>query len=447
MAKALLEILSSAGLEGDLIQPGHGQYDAARKIWNGTADKKPAAIIRATSEEDVHKTVQVAAETNALLAVRCGGHSLPGFSTCDGGIVLDLSRLNRVTVDPAARQARVGGGSLLGDLDRAGFPHGLVTPAGVVSHTGAAGLTLGGGMGWMGRRLGLTIDSLLSATVILADGRKVVASTEVNPDLFWGLRGGGGNFGVVTEFTFHSHDLGEVLVGNWTYSPTHATDALKAYAEHTTKAPTNLTTAFTLTKEALSVAVCWSGRGGDAGRTVAAYGVLQEPQTAQVGGMNFIQLQSRRDEQVRWGRRYYAKGGFLKELNKDAISTMTDAMKGAPTPDSEIHVNQLGGAISAVDENATAYSGRAANYYWIVQPVWDKPEDDLRCLAWGRSAAKTLSAISMATNYVNEQADSDGSVAKAAYGADKYARLARLKAAYDPGNLFKLNQNIEPARP
>jgi FAD/FMN-containing dehydrogenase len=283
--------------------------------------------------------------------------------------------------------------------------------------------------------------------VILADGRKVVASAEVNPDLFWGLRGGGGNFGVVTEFTFRMHDLGQVLIGNWSYSPSDATNVLKAFGECTTTAPTNLTTAISLTEDALRVTACWSGSGGDAGRTVAAYGMLREPQTEQVGDMNFIQLQSRGDEQLRWGRRYYAKGGFLETLSNDVIGALTDAMKGAPTPDSKINVIQLGGAISAVDENATAYSGRAANYYWIVEPVWDQPEDDLRCLAWGRSTAKSLSAISLATNYVNEQADSDGSVAKAAYGADKYARLARLKATYDPGNLFKLNQNIEPARP
>ena len=210
--------LSSAQMDGLVVDRNHVDYDKYRRIWNALADRRPAAIVRARTVEDVKKTVQIAAKQNALLAVRSGGHSLPGLSTCDDGIVLDLSLMNDVEVDAAAGIAEVGGGALLGDLDAAGARAGLVTPAGVISHTGVAGLTLGGGMGWLSRRFGLTIDNLLGAEVVTADGRVIWASAESEPDLFWGLRGGGGNFGVVTRFKFRVHPLGPIVVGCWTYS-------------------------------------------------------------------------------------------------------------------------------------------------------------------------------------------------------------------------------------
>ena len=444
MKTGIAAALAASELRGELIRPGDADYESRRRVWNGVADKRPAAIVRARDETDIAKTVRVAAEGGALLAVRGGGHSLPGFSTCDG-IVLDLSLMNQVSVDPVARTARVGGGALLGDLDRGGAPHGLVTPAGVVSHTGAAGLTLGGGMGWTSRRLGLTIDSLSSAEVVLADGRRVTASLESEPDLFWGLRGGGGNFGVVTSFTYRMHELGEVLVGSWQYALADARTVLRHFGELTADAPRNLTASSFLVRDGLSVTACWSGKGDGAEAAVARFGRLAAPVSAQLGGMTFLELQSRGDDRNRWGRRYYAKGGFFAGLDDAIVDWLVDAIGGAPSADAEFFLNTLGGAISDVGENDTAYSGRAAKYYWIAEPIWDDPADDARCLAWGRASARRLTEMSMAGNYVNEQADAAAGFAREAFGQDKYRRLSLLKARVDPGNLFRLNQNIEPA--
>ena len=333
----LIRALDRSGLGGAVIGSGDDGYERLRRVWNGVFDRRPAAIVRPVSVPDVQRVIAVAGEAGSLLAVRCGGHSFPGFSTCDGGIVLDLSPMDRVVIDPVAGTAEVGGGALLGDLDRAASPYGLVMPAGVVSHTGAAGLTLGGGMGWLSRRLGLTIDSLLAAEVCLADGHVVRVSEAEEPELFWGLRGGGGNFGVVTRFEFRLHELGPVLVGSWIYPAAQAGGVLARYAAAATRASRQLSTAFTATADGIRVTAMWSG-----------------------------------------------------------------------------------------------------------EPVWDDPADDTRCLTWGRGTAAQLSALSMSGNYVNEQSDTGGDVTLNAYGTQKYARLAALKAHYDPENLFRLNQNLTP---
>ena len=219
--------LNRTHLDGDIFDPGHCEYDKYRRVWNATADRLPSAIVRARSVSDVEKVVTVAAQQGALLAVRGGGHSIPGLSTCDDGIVLDLSLMNTIHVDKVAQRAEVQGGALLGDLDRAGAPAGLVVPAGVVSHTGVAGLTLGGGMGWLSRRFGLTIDSLLAVDLVTADGKSRRVSADTDPDLFWAIRGGGGNFGVVTRFFFKMQELGPVLIGSWTYPVAEARSVLR----------------------------------------------------------------------------------------------------------------------------------------------------------------------------------------------------------------------------
>lgn len=256
-------------LDGALIERHDSDYARRRLVWNGIFDRWPAVIVRARSVADVRRTIAVAAEARCLLAVRCGGHSLPGFSTCDDGIVLDLSSLNQVAVDAEKRVAEIGGGALLGHVDRGTAPHGLVAPAGVVSHTGAGGLTLGGGMGWLSRRLGLTIDSLLSAEVCLADGRVAHVSEASEPELFWGLRGGGGNFGVVTRFVFRLHELGPVLVGSWMYPASQVGTVLERYAELAARAPRQLSTAFTATAAAIRVTAFWSGSEEGAQAAVA----------------------------------------------------------------------------------------------------------------------------------------------------------------------------------
>jgi FAD/FMN-containing dehydrogenase len=429
---------------GSLIGPDHKEYESLRKVWNGVADRRPAAIVRARSSADVGRIVRLAAQDWCPLAVRGGGHSLPGLSTCDDGIVLDLSLMNTVVVDRANRIAEVGG-ALLGDLDAAGSSADLVTPAGIISHTGVAGLTLGGGMGWLSRRFGLTIDSLAGADIVTADGRLVQTSQEVEPELFWGIRGGGGNFGVVTKFRFRMHSLGAVLVGQWNYPPATFRTALASYAEVAANAPRELTSALTLTSTNLSVTAVWSGSTHDAEKTVARYGRLAQSESGKLGGLTFLQLQSRNDAHFAWGRRYYAKGGFLQDIDERVIGCLLEAIADAPTTASELYILQLGGAISDVDESATAYSGRQAGFYWIAEPVWDSADADARCIAWGRSAGQRLSEVSRAGNYVNEQADFGKDVAYDAYGAEKYKRLAKLKARFDPSNVFRLNQNIEPA--
>ncbi len=436
--------LQKAKLDGAVIDRSHIEYDKFRRIWNGVADRQPAAIVRARGVSDVTKVVRVAAGQGALLAVRCGGHSLPGLSTCDNGIVLDVSPMSEITVDSSAHTAEVGGGALLGHLDVAGARAGLVTPAGVVSHTGVAGLTLGGGMGWLSRRFGLTIDNLLSADIVTADGRLVHTSAEIEPDLFWGIRGGGGNFGVVTKFKFQMHPLGPVAVGRWVYAAHDCEAVLQGYRELAAAAPRELTTAFTLTIANLVITAFWSGFSEGAEAALAPFGTLARPLSGSLGSMAFVDFQSRSDEHFAWGRRYYAKGGYLREIDDRAIACLKDSIASSPTPDSELYVLQLGGAINDIDESATAFTGRAAGYYWIAEAVWDDGVDDERCIAWGRLAAKRLAAISLRGNYVNEQSDFGKDIALGAYGAEKYNRLAKLKARYDPTNLFRLNQNIEP---
>jgi len=430
---------------GDVMHAEDSGYEAARKVWNGVFDKRPAAIVRVRSVEDIAHTIEVAAQSDVLLAVRCGGHSLPGLSTCNDGIVLDMSLMNHIKVDPIARTAEVEGGSLLGDLDRAGAPHGLVVPAGVVSHTGAAGLTLGGGMGWLSRRYGLTIDSLISVDLVTANGTKFTANSEVQPDLFWGLRGGGGNFGVVTKFKYRMHSLGRVSVGNWQYSITAARDGLRRLHELADVAPRELTTGFNITGTEFKVTAFWSGDEKLASNVLAPFGTLSGEATGGYGSSDFIAHQSRHDDFLSWGRRYYSKGGFFGDLTDEIISALVMAVESIPTPESDIYVIQLGGAVADVPDSATAYSGRAAKYYWLVSPVWDDTADDSRCLAWGRTIAAQFATLSMSGNYVNEQGDTGKEVAISAYGAEKYGRLQKLKSRFDPKNLFRLNQNIEPA--
>ncbi len=429
-----------------LILPHDDRYESARRVWNGMTDKKPAAIVRVNSIEDIRSAINVARRHQSIVAVRGGGHSLPGLSTCDGGVMIDLSNLDEVVIDPVSATATVSGGTLLGGLDKEGIAHGLVVPAGVVSHTGAAGLTLGGGMGWLSRRFGLTIDHLLKVEIVTASGDIIEASANVEPELFWGLRGGGGNFGIATKFHFNMRELGAVTTGTWAYDLSHSHKVLRQFADYAQSAPQELTTAFNLTDKSLSVSAFHSGAADDGMTLVLPFAGLAGAGTGTgtCGPSDFIAFQSRSDEHARWGRRYYAKGGYLAELSDEVIDCMTAAMGTSPSADSEIYVLQLGGAISDVSDKATAYTGRAAQYYWIVQPIWDDPKLDSACLTWGRSIAAQLVTLSMEGNYVNEQADVGGDVAAQAYGAEKFDRLQRLKARFDTGNLFRLNQNIPP---
>ncbi len=440
---AVASELSRAHLDGLLVDASHPDYDRLRRVYNAVIDRRPGAIVQAATPSDVQKVVNIAADSGLPLAVRCGGHSFAGLGTCDDGIVCDLSRMNRVLVDPQTRTVEVGGGTLLGDVDGAGERYGLVTPAGVVSHTGVGGLTLGGGMGYLSRRFGLTIDNLLEAEIVTADGRLSRVSSREQPELFWGIRGGGGNFGVVTRFLFRMHDLGPVSMRRWTYPAVAIPETLMRYRDAAAEAPRELTTSFVATRDGLKLrAICTGSTvGGAAAIERFDFGRgVQDPNVR----MTFIELQRASDELLPWGRRYYSKGGFLAAMDDRVIHVIADSLEDVPVPGLEVYCLQLGGAVSDVDEDATAYSGRAAAFYWIAQGVWDSPEDDERAIAWCRRTARRLGELSMAANYVNEQADTG--VAHSAYGESKYRRLAQLKSRYDPMNVFHLNQNIEPIR-
>lgn len=441
-ATSLIRDFERARLDGLVIDRNHAEYGRLRRVWNGMVDRSPAAIVRATSAKDVVKVVQIAADREKLLAIRCGGHSFPGLSTCDDGVVLDLSLMKDIVVDPILRTAEVAGGALLGDLDAAGSLYGLVTPAGVVSHTGVAGLTLGGGMGWLSRRFGLTIDSLLGVDIVTAGGRLLSTSCEEEPDLFWAIRGGGGNFGVVTKFRFGMHSLGPAAVGQWVYPSSEAIAALQRYRECLVDAPRELTTVCVLTPANLRIMALWSGSVEGSESALMSFGTVGRASSASICGMTFLELQKASDERMAWGRRYYAKGGFLRDIDEITITALADAMATAPTDEAEVYMLQLGGAVCDTDESATPYSGRTAGHYWIVEPAWDHPADDEKCVAWGRKTAARLAASSLRVNYVNEQ--SETGLAPSAYGQEKYMRLAKLKWRYDPTNLFRLNQNIEP---
>ncbi len=441
----LIHALSQIVTARYVFGPTSPEYDKLRSVWNGMIDRHPLAIALPQNAQEVAAIITLAAREGLPLAIRCGGHSFPGFSTCDGGIVLHLSRLNRVAIDPVSRIAEVGGGALLGDLDRAAAPFGLVTPAGLVSHTGAGGLVLGGGMGWTSRRLGLSVDSLLAAELATADGTIMDVSAHSHPDLFWALRGGGGNFGVVTRFRFRLHHLGKVTVGNWHYAPDQAHDALLTLSDRAAHAPRSVTTVFNMTNAALSLTAFHSGEetGGEA--AIAPFADLAGPGQGGKIDTDYVTLQSRSDAALRPGRRYYGKGGFLNRLGAPVADLLATLGRTAPTEACEIYMLQLGGAVADVAEDATAYSGRSAAFYWIVQPVWDDPADDTACLKWGAEGGRQMADLSQAGNYLNEQGEVSPELTMQAYGQVKYDRLARLKARYDPGNLFRLNQNIAPS--
>jgi FAD/FMN-containing dehydrogenase len=445
MASDVVEQLAAAGLGDGLVLPGSAGYDRRRRTWNGVVDRHPAAIVRPTTAEGVAGVVRAAAECNALLSVRCGGHSFPGHSTCDGGVVLDLSAMNSVSVDRASGRCLAGGGALLGDVDRAAVPHGLVVPAGVVSHTGIGGLTLGGGIGWLSRLHGLTIDSLVGVHIVTADGALRRASAESEPDLFWALRGGGGNFGVVVAFEFQARALPPVSAGNWMYPLADMHDAMSGAAELAAAGPRELVISFSVTRLGVALTALWTGAAARAAAALEPFGRLTASGNGAHDPVSFLSHQSRNDHHSAWGRRYYAKGGFVRDVDTALIDRIADAVDEAPTDHSEVYVPQLGGAVTDVREDATAYSGREAGFYWLVEPIWDDPADDDRCLEWGRRHGGRLAALSMDTNYVNEQADTGEDFPERAYGRSKYQRLRAIKTRYDPTNLFRLNANVEPA--
>ncbi len=440
-----------AGLRGDLLLPGDGSYDAARRLWNAAIDRKPALIVRCAGAADVMRAVSFAGTHSLLTAVHGGGHSLSGQSSCNGGIMIDVSPMRAIDVDPVARQARVGAGALLGYLDLEAQAFGLATTAGTVADTGVAGLTLGGGVGRVGRRCGLTCDNLLEAQVITADGRWRRASASENPDLLWALRGGGGNFGVVTEFVYQLHEINPQMYGGEILFPLAGSrQLLRHFAEWIAAAPDELYVDVDLqTDEKLGKAVgfdvCYSGPVSDAPRVLSPLRKLGKPLKDTLAPATYVKLQGSADTPGFSHFGSYIKGGLIFGVTPALIDALVGFMEEAPSDLLDVWLQHQGGAISRVAPQATAYWGRGASHNLGLAGAWKIPSADAeRNTEWVRNAWAQIEPLTRG-NYVNlANTDDRDSRVHAAYG-DNYARLASVKKSYDPTNLFRLNANIKPA--
>jgi FAD/FMN-containing dehydrogenase len=442
----------SEAFEGEIILPGSAGYDAARTVWNGMIDRRPAVVARPAGVEDVRRTVRFAREQTLPIAVRCGGHSLAGFSTCDDGVVLDLSLMRDVQVDPERRSARVAGGTLLSQLDAAAQAHGLVCPVGVVGHTGVAGLTLGGGMGRLQRHFGFSIDNLRSVELVTADDRVLTVSEDEEPELFWGIRGAGANFGVVTSFEFDLHELGPVVTQGFVDYPAERGHEIAARVrEYLETAPDEVMVSFgvmTGTEEdgeelvgrpVVSVGAMHSGRTDDAEEVLRPLRDLG-PVADTFRQVPYLELQTSGDDEMSWGKRFYMKGGFLAELSDGFI----DAAVAHTTPRGAVTLWAQGGAISRIPEGTMAFTGREAPFWLGVEADWDDAADDDELIEWGRTTMAALEPFTAAGHYVNDVIETGRDVVRGVYGDAKYERLVALKRAFDPDNVFRLNQNIEP---
>jgi FAD/FMN-containing dehydrogenase len=441
------------GFAGEIVRPGDPGYDAARAVWNSMIDRRPALVVRPTGNDDVVAALRFAREHELTVAVRCGGHSIPGFSTCDHGIVIDLSRMRGVEVDPRARTARVRGGSLLAELDDAAQAHGLVCPVGVVSHTGVAGLTLGGGMGRLQRKLGLTIDSLVGVELVTADGRVVRASEDENPELFWGMRGAGANFGIVTSFEFLLHPFqGPVTHGTVTHPIERAEELAERFRELVEDGPDELWTSFGLAvgaarRAAASVSVLHMGSPADAERDLAGLRALDDPNEDSIEEKPYLVSQRLFDAPMEWGQRFSMKSSFLASLPGALVRDWVDEISRVPDgAEGSFSVWAWGRAIAAVPEDATAFTGRDAAFWAGAEIVWHDRDLDDECRSWARGASEAATPFASLGRYVNDVTDVGGDVARTIYGDAKYDRLVALKQAWDPDNVFRLNQNIRPRR-
>jgi len=448
------------GFAGAVISPNEPGYDAARTIWNAMHDRRPTLIVQPRSAPDVAAAIRYARAAGLQIAVRGGGHSMPGHSVCDDGMVIDLRALNQVLVNPQTRRVRVGGGALLGDVDRATQQHGLVLPAGVVSHTGAGGLTLGGGVGRLMRRFGLTIDSLLSAEVVTAGGRILRASAGEHAGLFWALRGGGGNFGVVTEFEFALHELTELLVlatfhpleearkvierGRREMADPAARDELlwTSFLRRANDVP--WLPAELVGRHGIMSLVEWSGDPEEGRPVLAKIRDELQPAASDLSAVPFLVMQTITDDLFAHGLRTYIKAGFADDLSDGLIDALIDRAASISSPITQVELLALGGAMARVDSGATAFPFRQARWLINIPATWRDAADDDREIAWARGTYAAVRTYLSEGQYVNFMGDDEDDTAAGAYGRT-IERLQRIKAIYDPGNVFRLNQNITPA--
>lgn len=443
---------------GQVVLPSDKGYEAARRIWNAMIDKRPELIIRCISTADVVRAVNFARDNELPLAVRGGGHNIAGNAMCDGGVVIDLTRMKAVNVDPHLRRATVEGGALLADLDAATQAHGLATPLGINSTTGVAGLTLGGGFGWLSRKHGMTIDNLESAEVVTAAGEVVCASAAEHPDLFWAIRGGGGNFGVVTRFEFRLHAVGpDVLSGLIVYPLSEAKSVLQQYRDFMAKAPDELAVWAVLRqapplpflpenvhgKEIIALALCYFGDPDKGRPLIAPLHEFGAPVGEHVGVQPYVAWQQAFDPLLAPGARNYWKSHNFTALDDRLFDAVIEYTGKLPSPQCEIFFGAIGGATARPAPGAAAYAHRDVQFVMNVHGRWDDPADDERCIRWARDFFHASAPYASAGVYVNFLTADEGERVRSAYGPN-YDRLAGVKRKYDPVNLFRMNQNINP---
>jgi hypothetical protein len=438
-----------ADLRGRLVRPLDPEYGATRAVFNGMIDRRPLAVIVCAGPSDVARGITFARDHDLTLSVRGGGHSVAGNAVCDGGIMLDLSRMKGIRVDPRTRTARAGPGATLGELDHETQAHGLATPLGVVSMTGIAGLTLGGGLGWLNGAYGLACDNLLSADVVTADGGLVTASEEAHDDLYWGLRGGGGNFGVVTSFEYRLHPVSTVLAGGLSYPLAEAPDVLRFYDGFVTAAPDELSTTASLAildsgQPAVTITVCYCGPVDTGEQVLRPLRAFRSPIESTIEPMRYQALQAAPDAGYPFGQLHYWRSGFLRHLTDEAIQTMMRFVEQMPSPATGVGLQHMHGVASRIDPSATAFAHRAAQFDFLILSQWPDPADTARNIEWTRAFFAAMRPHLENAVYVNNLGDEGDKRVRAAYGAN-YERLAAVKAKYDPTNVFRMNHNIPPA--
>lgn len=449
-----------AGIRGTVALNGDAGYEEARTVWNAMVDRKPGLVVRALGAADVCAAVNFARENGLLISIRSGGHQIAGHSVAEGAVLLDLSLMKSVRVDAAAKTAWVEPGATLGDVDKETAASGLVLPTGINSTTGIAGLTLGGGFGWLTRKYGMTLDNLLSADVVTADGKRLRASATENPDLFWAIRGGGGNFGVVTGFEFALHPMrGEILAGLIIHAFAEARRLYRAYREIAPRLPEELAVWTVCRKapplpflpeqwhgrEIFAFAVCYAGDPAEGEKAVAEVRALGQPIADVVGPSAFAGWQTAFDPLLAPGMRNYWKSHDFADLPDELIDRLATALDDSPAPDCEIFIAQVGGAMARVAPDATAYPQRNAHYIMNVHTRWaDKARDDA-CRAWARDVFARTAPYSMGTAYINFMPEDETDRVNGVYGGN-LKRLQEVKARYDPGNLFRVNHNVKPVK-
>jgi FAD/FMN-containing dehydrogenase len=440
------------GLRGGYLLQGDDGYDAARSIYNAMIDHRPAIIARCAGVADVIDAVNFARSNDLLVSVRGGGHNVSGNAACDGGLMIDLSPMKGIRVHPESKTARAEPGVTWGEFDHETQAFGLATTGGLVSTTGIAGLTLGGGLGWLMSNYGLACDNLISVDVVTADGRMLTASDSRNKDLFWGLRGGGGNFGIATSFEFQLHAVGPMLGGVLIHPLDKAAEIIRFYDDFTRTSPDELGTflAFVTSPEGervMAIFVCYNGAIDKGERILKPLREFGLPLVDTIGPMPYVQVQRMMDGAFPAGRQNYWKSNFLKALEPKAIDIIVHHVATAPSPYSAVAIEQFSGAVNRVGMDDTAFNHRNARYNLLIVGVWLDPAARTDNVKWVRDlwdAMEPYSSGGVYVNYLGQEVDEGAERVKSAYGPEKHARLAALKQKYDPTNLFRLNQNIKP---